>query len=67
MAIHRREGKNDVAKVTKLWGFQGLERVEVDTARAGDIIAVTGIDGILPGETLTDVNDPQPLPHARDR
>ncbi len=62
VAIHRREGKDDVARITKIWGFKGLERVEVETAQAGDIIAVTGIDAILPGETLTDVNDPQPLP-----
>jgi GTP-binding protein len=62
VAIHRREGKNDVARITKIWGFKGLERVQRETAQAGDIIAVTGIEAILPGETLTDVNDPQPLP-----
>lgn len=62
VAIHRREGKNDVARITKIWGFKGLERVQRETAQAGDIIAVTGIEAILPGETLTDVNNPQPLP-----
>ncbi len=60
--VHRREGNDDSARITKIWGFRGLERMEVDYAEAGDIIAVTGIDAILPGETLTDINNPDPLP-----
>ena len=62
VAIFRRDGKNDTARVTKIWGFRGLERVEREQAMAGDIIAVTGIENILPGETLTDDQNPAPLP-----
>ena len=62
VAVCRRDDKTDTARITKIWGFRGLERVELQEASAGDIIAVTGIEAILPGETLTDVQNPQPLP-----
>lgn len=61
VAISRRDGTLDKARITKIWGFKGLERVERDSAQAGDIIAVTGIEDILPGETLTDIEEPMPM------
>ena len=61
VAISRHDGSLDKARITKIWGFKGLERVERESASAGDIIAVTGIDDILPGETLTDIDDPRPM------
>ena len=62
VAVCRRDGSQTTAKVTKIWGFRGLERVPREEAHAGDIISVTGIEGILPGETLTDVDRPDPMP-----
>ena len=62
VAISRRDGSLDQARITKIWGFRGLDRVERTEASAGEIIAVTGIEDILPGETLTDRENPQPLP-----
>ena len=43
-------------RVVKLYGFEGLERVEIQAAEAGDIVAVAGIDGVEIGTTLTDVD-----------
>jgi len=42
------------AKVSKLYVFNGLERIEVDEASAGDIVALAGIEGVEIGKTLTD-------------
>ncbi|TVP55777.1 MAG: translational GTPase TypA [Gemmatimonadales bacterium] len=41
------------SKVTKLFSFQGLDRVEVDSAEAGDIVALSGLEGVEIGQTLT--------------
>jgi len=49
-------------KVTFLYAFQGLERVETEKADAGDIVALAGIDGINIGDTITDLEDSAPLP-----
>ena len=62
VAICRRDGKRSNVRITNLWGFRGLERVETDEVHSGDICAVTGLEGVLPGETITDVERPKPLP-----
>lgn len=49
-------------RITKILGFQGLERVEVQSAEAGDIIAVAGIETINIGETIADKDKPVALP-----
>jgi GTP-binding protein len=48
------EGLTSTHKVAQLFGFQGLGRVELPEATAGDIVAITGIPDILIGETLAD-------------
>ena len=57
-------GKRDPVKmkVTSLYGFQGLERIEINGARAGDIVALSGIDGINIGDTISDPEHTEPLP-----
>lgn len=61
--IHiNRDGVHQKAKLTDLFGFQGLDRVPVTSASAGDIVALAGILGITIGETIADTLNPQALP-----
>ena len=56
------DGKPEPAKVTQVYGFQGLERVPTELAEAGDIVLLQGIEGLTIGCTLTDPERPEPLP-----
>ena len=58
----KRDGTRKNETIAHLFAFQGLERIETTEAIAGDIVAVSGIDDMNIGETLTDPADPQPLP-----
>jgi GTP-binding protein len=49
-------------KITELLETKALDRVPTEEAGPGDIVAVAGISDIMIGETLTDINDPRPLP-----
>lgn len=55
-------GEMRPAKVTRLYTFRNLQRVEQDAVRAGDIVAVAGITDVGIGDTIADPNDPRPLP-----
>lgn len=57
-----RKGVQEKVQLTSVMVFDGLNRKEVPEAYAGDIVAISGIDDISIGETITDVNNPQPLP-----
>ncbi|MEQ8834592.1 MAG: translational GTPase TypA [Miltoncostaeaceae bacterium] len=58
----RADGSVRQAKVTELFVTEALERVSVEEAGAGEIIAVAGIPEVTIGETLADLDDPRPLP-----
>ena len=58
----RANGEIVNAQVANLYVTEYLERVEVDTAGAGEVIAISGIEDITIGETLSDPDDPKPLP-----
>lgn len=62
VAVCRKDGKVQNVKIGKLYTYQGLKRFEIESAPAGDIIAVVGILDINIGETIADVNDPEPIP-----
>jgi GTP-binding protein len=49
------------ARITKLFTYDGLDRVEVDRARAGDIVALAGLEGVEIGSTVADVSAPERL------
>ncbi len=62
VAVCRKNGKIQNLKIGKLYTYQGLKKFEIDSAPAGDIIAVVGIPDINIGETIADVNNPEPIP-----
>lgn len=60
----RRDGSLERARVTRIYGFQGLERVELDRASAGDIIMLAGFPDVDIGETIANPERPEPLPYV---
>ena len=63
VAIAKLDGTIQPTRITKLYGFEGLERIDLERAQAGDIVAIAGVEGITIGETVTSVENPAPLPH----
>jgi len=61
LLVHR-DGKREEFRVQKVLGFQGLKRFELAEARAGDIVAITGMSELNVGETLTSIKEPTVLP-----
>jgi GTP-binding protein len=62
MKVVHRDGSVEDARVTKIYGFEELRRVEIEEAAAGDIIALAGMEDVDIGETITDAADTTPLP-----
>ena len=62
VALCRLDASRVAARVVGLYGYQGLRRIEIDEAGPGDIIAVAGVEEGSIGETLSDPEDPRPLP-----
>jgi len=58
----RADGRQVKSRVTNLYAFEGLERAEVQEAGPGDIVALAGFEEVHIGETVTDPDDPRPLP-----
>ncbi len=61
-ALVKEDGSIVKAKISKLLGFEGLKRIELPEASAGNIVAVAGFADANIGETITDPNQPQALP-----
>jgi GTP-binding protein len=62
VAIAKLDGTFQKTKITKLFTFDGLKRVDETETAIGDIVAIAGVEGITIGETITDVENPAPLP-----
>ncbi|WNC12871.1 translational GTPase TypA [Brevibacillus brevis] len=65
VSVTTREGVVKKMRIQKLFGFSGLQRVEQKSAKAGDIVAIAGLDDINVGETVCDVDHPDPLPFLK--
>ncbi|EST52854.1 GTP-binding protein [Brevibacillus panacihumi W25] len=62
VSVTKRDGSVSKVRIQKLFGFSGLQRVEQKTAKAGDIVAIAGIDDINVGETVCHIDHPDALP-----
>src|ERR1700682_790392 len=62
VVIAKLDGTMHKTKITKLFSFSGLKRTDITETVLGDIVAVAGVEGITIGETITDAENPQPLP-----
>ncbi|MGI4755608.1 MAG: translational GTPase TypA [Janthinobacterium lividum] len=60
--IAKLDGSLMPVKITKLFSFSGLKRTDIEVTTVGDIIAVAGVSGLTIGETITGLENPQPLP-----
>jgi GTP-binding protein len=61
VGIAKLSGVIQPTKITKLFTFRGLERDETEEVTAGDIVAIAGVEGIQIGESITDLEHPEPL------
>ncbi|EJF07675.1 GTP-binding protein TypA/BipA [Thiovulum sp. ES] len=61
VTLAKADGEQVKGRISKLIGFKGLQRVEIDEAEAGDIVAVAGLETVDVGDSLVDPNNPMPL------
>ncbi len=62
VAVSRLDGSTKTFKVMKLFGYQGIKRLEIESASAGEICAIAGLPDINVGETVCNTNHIEPLP-----
>jgi len=62
ITILKHDGTSATGKIDKIFGSQGLKRVEITEAEAGDIVAITGLDKASIGDTIADSSNPEALP-----
>src|SRR5690606_20942665 len=60
--LSKRDGKQEKHRIKEVFVFDGIERKKVSEVQAGDVCAVTGIEGFEIGGTICDAENPQPLP-----
>jgi GTP-binding protein len=64
VGIAKLDGSLEKVRITKLFSFSGLKRVDIEQTELGDIVAIAGVTGITIGETLTSAEAPAPLPRT---
>ncbi|HEV2465372.1 MAG TPA: translational GTPase TypA [Acidobacteriaceae bacterium] len=60
--ISKLDGSLEKTRITKLFSFSGLKRIDITETELGDIVAVAGVTGITIGETITSIENPSPMP-----
>src|SRR6185295_9858566 len=65
VAIVKLDGSLQKTRITKLYSFEGLKRVDETIGRPGAVLAIAGVEGINIGETITHPDTPMPLPHIQ--
>ena len=65
VAICKIDGTIQKTKITKLYSFQGLKRVDETVGKPGDMLAIAGVEGITIGDTVTSAEIPLPLPRIQ--
>jgi GTP-binding protein len=65
VGIVKLDGTLQKTKITKLYSFEGLKRVDETIGRPGDVLAIAGVEGINIGETVTHPDTPAPLAHIQ--
>jgi GTP-binding protein len=65
VAVINGEGETVRTKITTMYTFQGLDRIDAKEVSVGDIVALAGIEGINIGDTITDIETPRPLPRIK--
>src|SRR5579862_8729761 len=65
VSICKLDGSQHNTRITKLYSFEGLKRVDETVGRPGDLLAIAGVEGITIGETVTSAEDPRPLPQVQ--
>ncbi len=64
VAVVKLDGSAQKTRITKLYSFEGLDRIDVERAEAGEIVAIAGVEGITIGETVTSAEEPRALVHV---
>ena len=65
LTVCRPDGSKASGRAVKLFTFEGLKKKPVEEAGAGDMVAISGISDINIGDTLCDINNPEPLPFVK--
>jgi GTP-binding protein len=65
VGIVKLDGSLQKTRITKMYSFEGLKRVDETTGKPGDVLAIAGVEGITIGETVTHAEEPKPLPNIQ--
>ena len=65
VSITKLDGKVERTRITKMYSFEGLKRVEETRALPGDVLAIAGVEGITIGETVSHPDTPKALPYIQ--